>query len=140
MSVLVDTSIWEMVLRRKAHPAPQEATLKNLILDGLVKIIGPIRQELLSGIPDKKQFKTLKSRLNEFPDTPINTDDYELAAEFFNSCRQNGIQGSPIDFLICAVAVANNFQIYTTDKDFLSYRKFIPIRLFKDSYTGYTQD
>ncbi len=136
MSVLVDTSIWSLALRRKTAPSFQEETLTNLISDGLVKIIGPIRQELLSGIPDRAQFEALRSHLSYFPDTPISTPDYELAADYFNTCRKNGVQGSHIDFLICAVAVANGFQIYTTDKDFLNFRNILPIRLFKDNYRG----
>ena len=136
MSVLVDTSIWSLALRRKAAVSLQEETLKHLVFDGMVKIIGPIRQELLSGIPNKGQFEALKLRLSHFPDTTIKTTDYELAADFFNACRQNGVQGSHIDFLICAVAAANDLEIYTTDKDFLNYQKIIPIRLFKDTYPG----
>lgn len=136
MSVLVDTSIWSLALRRKTAPSSQEETLTHLIFDGLVKIIGPIRQELLSGIPDRAQFEALRSRLSYFPDTPINTSDFELAADYFNTCLKNGVQGSHIDFLICAVAVANGFQIYTTDKDFLNFRNILPIRLFKDNYRG----
>ena len=136
MSILVDTSVWSLALRRKAAPVSEEETLKRLIRDGQVKIIGPVRQELLSGIPSLEQFEALKSRLSYFPDTVIQTSDYELAASFFNVCRQNGIQGSHVDFLICAVATNNEFQIYTTDKDFLSYRKHLPIMLFKDNYPG----
>lgn len=136
MSILVDTSVWSLALRRKAAPVSEEETLKRLIRDGQVKIIGPVRQELLSGIPSQEQFEALKSRLAYFPDTPIQTSDYELAASFFNLCRQNGIQGSHIDFLICAVAASNKFHIYTTDKDFLSYRQHLPILLFEDNYPG----
>lgn len=136
MSTLVDTSVWSLALRRKSAPSSREETLKRLILDGQVRMIGPIRQELLSGIPDPEQFEALKSRLAYFPDTPILTSDYELAASFFNLCRQNGVQGSHIDFLICSVAASNDFQIYSTDKDFLSYRKHIPIVLFEDNYPG----
>lgn len=136
MSILVDTSIWSLALRRKTAPSSQEEMLKRLILDGQVRMIGPIRQELLSGIPDPEQFEALKSRLAYFPDIPIQTSDYELAASFFNDCRRSGVQGSHIDFLICAVATSNDFQIYTTDKDFFSYRKHIPIILFEDNYPG----
>lgn len=136
MSILVDTSVWSLALRRKTASSSQEETLKRLILDGQVRMIGPIRQELLSGIPSTEQFEALKSRLAYFPDTPIQTSDYELAASFFNLCLRNGVQGSHIDFLICAVAVSNDFQIYTTDKDFLSYQKHIPILLFEDNFPG----
>ena len=56
-------------------------------------------------------------------------EDYEKAAELFNTCRRNGIQGSQIDFLICAAALNNKISIFTTDKDFENYKKFINIKL-----------
>jgi predicted nucleic acid-binding protein len=51
------------------------------------------------------------------------------AAEFSNQYRRKGVQGSTIDFLICAVAVVEELQILTTDSDFLRYAKHLPIRL-----------
>jgi hypothetical protein len=81
-------------------------------------MMGPIRQEILSGVRSKSQFKKLRKHLESFPDLPIITEDYVTAAQFFNHCRLNGIQSSNTDFLICAVAVRNKLSIYTTDKDF----------------------
>jgi predicted nucleic acid-binding protein len=57
-------------------------------------------------------------------------EDHVLAAQFYNSCRAKGIQGSGIDFLICAMAVRTKVSILTTDPDFGFYRKIIPIQLF----------
>ena len=48
-----------------------------------------------------------------------------------NVCRSMGVQGSPIDFLICAIAVRLVFRIYTTDSDFELYEPFIPIELYR---------
>jgi predicted nucleic acid-binding protein len=93
-------------------------------------IIGPIRQELLSGISDKRVFNELKEKMKSFTDFPVKTIDYELAAEYSNKCRKNGVQGSNTDFLICAIAVRNNFEIFTQDDDFYEYRKYLPIRIF----------
>jgi hypothetical protein len=47
------------------------------------------------------------------PHVKIKPADYELAAEYYNTCMGNGIQGSQIDFLICALSVRNKFEIYT---------------------------
>jgi predicted nucleic acid-binding protein len=92
-------------------------------------MIGPIRQEILSGIRSDSQFKKLTKHLQSFPDLPILTDDYVNAAMYFNRCRSKGIQGSNTDFLICAVAVRNKFSIYTTDKDFELFSKHMQIVL-----------
>src|ERR1039457_7421502 len=47
---------------------------------GLVEIIGPIRQEILSGIRGPSKFDVVKDRLRAFPDLEIGTDDNEEAA------------------------------------------------------------
>ncbi len=57
--------------------------------------------------------------------------DDVTAARFFNLCRQQGIQGSNTDFLICAVAVHNRLAIFTTDKDFISFADHLPIPLYQ---------
>jgi predicted nucleic acid-binding protein len=128
VKVLVDTSIWSLALRRNEQ---SETTKKliNLILSSQVVMIGPVRQELLSGISDRNMFMKLKTKIEPFDDLPITTKDYETAAEFFNTCRKHGVQGSHTDFLICAVAHNNDLLIFTTDKDFEEYAKHIPIRL-----------
>jgi predicted nucleic acid-binding protein len=130
MKVLVDTSVWSLAFRRKE---PDEFVLKltELIQASLVVLIGPIRQELLSGISNIKMYDELKSRLRFFEDLPITTDDYEMAANFYNICRKSGIQGSHTDFLICSVAHNNSLLIFTTDQDFQQYAKYLPIRLFR---------
>lgn len=132
--VLVDTSVWSLALRKKDTTESEQriiAQLSKLILDLDLVMIGPIRQEILSGISDQKMFLTLRERLSIFEDFPITTHDYEVAAEFCNECRKHGIQGSHIDFLICAVAVNHDMSILTLDQDFLDYRTYIKLRLEK---------
>jgi predicted nucleic acid-binding protein len=103
--------------------------LTELIQEARALLIGPIRQELLSGVSDARQFKDLRDRLRAFTDLSIHGFDYERAAEFYNSCRHAGVQGSHMDFLICSIAAGNGAAIFTLDKDFSSYAKHIPITL-----------
>lgn len=132
--VLVDTCIWSLALRGKT---PKEtsiaAQLTQLIDDHQVKIIGPIRQELLSGYSDKSKYDKLRLKLQYFPNEPVLDIDYECASEYSNFCRSKGIQGSHIDFLICAISVRRKFNIFTTDKDFINYAKYLPIKLLEKS-------
>lgn len=130
MKVLVDTSVWSLAFRRgkQSIVAPTQE-LRQLIQDHRVQMIGPIRQEILSGIRNDSQFNKLRKHLESFPDLPILTNDYVRAAKFFDLCRSKGIQGSNTDFLICAVAVQNKFSIFTTDKDFELFSKHIKIIL-----------
>ena len=130
MKVLVDTCIWSLALRRdKNNNDPLVLKLIELINDVRVQMIGPIRQEILSGVKSKEQFETLKAYLSPFPDLPLQKEDYELAAEYFNINRQKGIQGSNTDFLICAVSSRYQLPIFTIDKDFTLFRKNIPVIL-----------
>ena len=129
MKVLIDTSIWSLALRRKTKSIESEK-LTDLILASQLVMIGPVRQELLSGISNEKTCLLLKLKLEPFEDMPITTADYETAAQFYNTCRSHGIQGSHIDFLICAVAVNNDLLIFTSDQDFGHFAKHLPIRLY----------
>lgn len=130
MKVLVDTSVWSLALRRSS-PAdgPEVNELIELIREVRVQMIGPVRQELLSGIKSQVQFQKLRHHLRAFPDLEPAPRDYEHAAEFFNLCRGKGIQGSNTDFLICAIAARHKIPIFTTDADFTLYQTHLPIML-----------
>jgi len=133
MEVLVDTSIWSLALRRKRQKSDDDALVSRfseLINETRVRIIGPIRQELLSGITEELQFQKLKRYLEAFEDLPIVSKHYERAAEMHNQCRRNGINGSHVDFLICSVAEHYHLAIFTNDKDFVYYAKHLPITLY----------
>ena len=131
MKVLVDTSIWSYAFRSQNREFQYETQqLESLIKDQRVLIIGPIRQEILSGYSDLDKFDKLREKLSYFENSLIQDSDYESAARICNQCRINGIQGSHTDFLICAVAKRLNVPIFTTDKDFLQYSKVISIGLY----------
>ena len=132
MKVIVDTSVWLLALRRDSDSKSASVKkLESLIADKRVQMIGPIRQEILSGIRKAAQFKALKAHLDSFPDLPMTAEDYVTAARFFNLCSAKGVQGSNPDFLICAVAARHRIAIFTTDKDFTLFAKHLPIALHK---------
>jgi predicted nucleic acid-binding protein len=131
MKIIVDTCVWSAALRRTGFNENNDIVneLKELIHEGRVQMIGPARQELLSGIKTIEQFDKLRTVLSSFPDLILQTRDYEKAAEFYNKSRKKGIQGSNTDFLICAIAVNHSMPVFTTDNDFKLFKKFIPIKL-----------
>jgi predicted nucleic acid-binding protein len=131
-SILVDTCVWSIALRGETSKDTQIAEkLTQLIDDNQVKIMGAIRQELLSGYSDKQSYERLRAKLKFFPNEPVLDADYEAAAEYSNFCRTKGIQGSHTDFLICAVAIRAKLKIFTTDKDFNNYLKHLPISIYE---------
>lgn len=130
MKILVDTSVWSLALRRSLpSDCPEVTELIELIRELRVHVIGPVRQEILSGVKNRSQFLKLRNHLRAFPDLEVTTRDYEAAAEFFNICRGKGIQGSNTDFLICAIAARHKTPIFTTDADFTLFLPHLPITL-----------
>ena len=130
MKIIVDTCIWSLALRKNTvENNPYIEELKNLIEEIRVQLIGPIRQELLSGIKSKKQFDTLKIHLEAFADIELESKDYGLAAEYFTAAITKGIQGSNIDFLICAISSRRKMPILSTDKDFTNFQSVFPVSL-----------
>jgi len=136
MNVLVDTPLWSLLLRRTVVDlSPRERTLQGrvseLIGEGRVRIAGPVRQEILSGVRYESQLEKLRKVLAAFGDAEIRTIDYENAARMSNQCRSQGIQGSTTDFLLCAIALHNNWELFSTDHDFMHFSRVLQIRLHK---------
>ena len=135
MKVLVDTPVWSLALRRKFGDLSLSErrvaeSLTELIGAGRAELLGAVRQELLSGLREEEQFLRLCRYLRSSPDVTLSLEDYEDAAQASNRCRSGGIAASPVDLLICSVALRRNWQIFTTDGDFDHYAKVLPIRLF----------
>jgi predicted nucleic acid-binding protein len=122
VKLLIDASVWSLFLRRKpaANLSNEEreivAVLTEAVGDGRVAIIGPIRQEMLSGIKEPAQYERLRSALQSYVDEPVTTSDYEEAARLFNVCRSKGVQCGAVDILLCAVARRRQWAIITLDQ------------------------
>jgi len=134
--VLVDTPIWSLALRRpprELNPSEshKRAVLAELVRDGRTMIIGPIRQEVLSGIREQEQFNRLRESLRAFLDEPLTTAHYEEAAQMGNQCSAEGIATTPVDMLVCAAAIQAKAPIFTSDREFLNYSKVLLIHLFQ---------
>jgi predicted nucleic acid-binding protein len=120
--MLVDACVWSLLLRRrdKTVLSQEEQVLYNslaeAIQDGRVVIIGPVRQEILSGIEDRAQFEKLRAALDAFSDEPLTTSHYEEAARLFNLCRRRGVECGATDILICAVASQMHWSILICDQ------------------------
>jgi predicted nucleic acid-binding protein len=133
--LVVDTSVWSMALRRldplrlndKESRAREE--LEEHLRTGEGALIGAVRQEILGGIRPQGRFDDLRIRLMAVPHLPTVVDDYERAAAMANTCRAAGVQGSPTDFLICAVSERAGIPIFTLDRDFEGFARHLPIQL-----------
>ena len=134
--ILVDTGILSLAFRRKRRDLnPAELVLvyalERLLNAGLVAMVGPIRQEIMSGISSGEQFEKLKGRLQFVDDLPMESATFERAAQFYNQCSAEAIGPGEIDMMICAAAYEQGCDIFTNDPDFERYATVLPIRLFR---------
>lgn len=134
--ILIDSSIWSLALRRRPdalseHEQNLVEEWTRLVRRGQAALIGPIRQEILSGIRVEKAFETLREILDDFRYLEIEAQDYDTAAIFFNRCRAKGISATPIDLLICAVANRFELPIFTVDSDFRFCAPYVGIVLHR---------
>jgi predicted nucleic acid-binding protein len=134
MAVLVDTPVWSVVFRKQFSTLrPDELAafreFDSLVPAGRPALVGPVRQEVLSGLKSRQHFDDLRERLSVFPDEPMAVQDYEVAARMSYDCRAAGVIGSLTDMLICAISARNEMTILTLDKDFERYARVLHVRL-----------
>lgn len=120
MSVIVDTSVWSLALRRKLESSdPQVIKLADMLKQGQkILLLGVILQEVLQGIRSKKQFSIVKNHLDAFNMLTLEREDYIIAAELRNLCKIKGVQASSIDFQIAAACIQHDCFLLTCDQDF----------------------
>jgi predicted nucleic acid-binding protein len=135
VDVLVDTPIWSLTLRRQESAKLSAAEIRckrelaELLAENRARIIGPVRQEILSAVRHRAQFERLRTLLRQFDCEPLSTADFESAAEAGNMCREKGLAGSPVDYLICAVALSRRWAVFTLDRDFDRFARVLGVPL-----------
>ncbi len=120
MSLLVDTSVWSLALRRDRPSASAEVEHLLGALRGrdVVVTTGLILQEILQGfVPDRARVQIL-DRFASVPLLEPDRDDYVGAAELRNQCRQAGVQLGTVDALIARLAISHECTLLTADRDF----------------------
>ena len=96
------------------------------------------RQACLSQLPAREPALlnltfSVPLTLRAFDEPELRVHDYEEAPRIKNICRARGIAGLAIDFLICATSQLRNWEVFTTDCDFIRYSKVLPLRLYPGS-------
>lgn len=130
MSLLVDTSVWSLALRRDAPRGGREVeALSAAVERGDVCLTGVILQEVLQGFPSLERTRRLVSHLAPFPLIDLHRGDFVLAAEIRNKCRAKGMAVTTVDAQIAAAAINHRCSLLTTDKDFQGIAKHFPLRL-----------
>ena len=120
MTLLVDTSVWSLALRRDTHTTePQVHHLKKALLGSEVTVTtGLVLQELLQGFSGPKAQAQIVERFAALPLLQPDRDDHINAATLRNTCRRAGIQLGTVDALLAQLCIRHDVTLLTTDKDF----------------------
>ncbi len=135
MNLVVDTSVWSLVLRRPRvddsdiHVQTFRAHLES---NNRLFLIGNILQELLDGLRSTKQFDRLVQLLEPFPLLELDRSTYIAAARLRTTCRTKGVLAGPIDFLIAAACCQYGYPLLTSDQDFSRIAKHCDLIVFPD--------
>ena len=133
MSLLVDTSVWSLALRRDVSQSEPEVAALQDALQGAdqVFITGLVMQELLQGFAGPKARDQLVARLAVLAFLQPDRDDHIEAAEVRNSCRRRGVQIGTIDALLIQLSRRHDLVLLSTDKDFQSAAKHVDFKLWR---------
>jgi predicted nucleic acid-binding protein len=113
-TILVDTSAWILSFRESGHLKLKEYLKEALDRDS-VAITNIITLELLQGCKMRKEYDTLKARLDVLPSYPISEKTWTIAYEFAFVLRRKGITVPTIDIMICSIAKENALKLLHHD-------------------------
>ena len=132
MTLLVDTSVWSLALRRDAAAASREVMALGEALQGadVVVTTGLVLQELLQGFSGPKAKDAIIERFGALPLIQPDRQDHVAAAEIRNVCRRAGVQIGTIDALLIQLCGRYEMTLLSSDKDFANAARHVPFRLW----------
>lgn len=132
MTLLVDTSVWSLALRRDASASePEVHALKDALMGSdVVVTTGLVLQELLQGFAGPKARAQIIERFAALPLLQPDREDHIAAAELRNTCRRAGVQVGTIDALLAQLCVRHELTLLSTDKDFALAARYSPLRVW----------
>ncbi len=132
MTLLVDTSVWSLALRRDGPIESREVVALREALDGADSVVttGLILQELLQGFSGPKAKEAIIERFGALPLIQPDRQDHVAAAEVRNACRRGGVQIGTIDALLVQLCGRYEMTLLSSDKDFANAVQHVPFRLW----------
>ena len=133
MTLLVDTSVWSLALRRSGPSTePAVAALYEALLGAeAVVTTGLVLQELLQGFSGPKAAAAIVERFRALPMIQPERQDHIAAAEVRNTCRRSGVQIGTIDALLIQLCGRHEMTLLSTDKDFTHAAVHVPFKLWQ---------
>ena len=132
MTLLVDTSVWSLALRRDGTAQAKEVIALREALDGADSVVttGLVLQELLQGFSGPKAKEAIIERFGALPLIQPDRQDHVAAAEVRNACRRVGVQIGTIDALLIQLCGRYEMTLLSSDKDFANAARHVPFRLW----------
>jgi predicted nucleic acid-binding protein len=133
MTLLVDTSVWSLALRRDgASAAPEVRALQEAIMGSdAVVTTGLFLQELLQGFNGPSAAAAIIERFQALPILAPDRSDHIAAAQVRNVCRRSGVQIGTIDALLIQLCGRHDLTLLSTDKDFVHAARHVPFKLWR---------
>ena len=133
VTLLVDTSVWSLALRRdRDGDVPQIQALRAALEGGeIVVTTGLVLQELLQGFAGPRARKDIIERFAALPLLSPDRQNHIDAAELRNRCRRAGVQLGTIDALLAQLCIRHGLTLLTTDNDFVHAARHCPLRVWK---------
>lgn len=114
--VLVDTSVWIDVFRRR-----RPFDLVTIVpLDEIVTCL-PVIQEILQGFRDESAFRIARDAMLSFPcvESPLSLTVFEEAVNLYRAARRMGLTvRSSVDCLIATCALRHDLEVLHRDRDY----------------------
>jgi predicted nucleic acid-binding protein len=127
LQILVDTSVWIDFFRRISS---RETALFKEALQRREQIFiaGIIAQEILQGVRNDPQYRSILHYLMLFSKIDAEFVDYLAAANIYRSLRRRGLTiRSPVDCLIAALAIKRKVSLLHKDTDFAVIAQHFPL-------------
>lgn len=133
MTLLVDTSVWSLALRRDGSSAAPEVRLLQDAIAGADTLVttGLVLQELLQGFNGPRAAAAIIETFAALPIIAPDRQDHIAAAEVRNACRRAGVQIGTLDALLIQLCGRHELTLLSTDRDFAHAAKHVPFRLWQ---------
>ncbi len=120
MTLLVDTSVWSLALRRDGMLDLPQVRALHAALEGndLVVTTGLILRELLQGFAAPRARRDTIARFQPLPILAPDRQDHIEASEIRSACRRAGVQLGTIDALLAQLCIRHRVTLLTTDQYF----------------------
>ena len=132
MTMLVDTSVWSLALRRDVEIGTKEVVALREAIEGSDAVVttGLVLQELLQGFNGPNDRQAIIDRFGTLSLIQPDRQDHVAAAEVRNVCRRSGVQIGTIDALLIQLCGRHDLTLLSADKDFSNAAVFVPFKLW----------